>query len=210
MTKCENKARELLIKQNITGFAIDVTKLQFNKTVIFDTFEGYAQAAGIPDLFSEKFKDGCTLIKGDIHIILTHEPHPQSFHRHSPKNRSCANRLNWTLAHEAGHVVLGHRWDGEREEREAHCFAAELLMPELILLELSNRLKRKLDIYEVSRLFNVSESASAARLAQFERKNLYSAYLRKELLKKYKDLIENYEQHCRNRRTPERGQINPF
>lgn len=39
-------------------------------------------------------------------------------------------RLNFTLAHELGHIVLHHAEDNAAEEAEANCFARHLLCPE--------------------------------------------------------------------------------
>lgn len=55
---------------------------------------------------------------------------------------NCANptdRIRWTLAHETGHLVL-HRDDATGDmEREADAFAAEFLMPEILIRsELAN------------------------------------------------------------------------
>ena len=44
-----------------------------------------------------------------------------------------AARLNFTLAHELGHIVLKHHSGQPWEEREADCFAANLLCPAPIL-----------------------------------------------------------------------------
>lgn len=38
-------------------------------------------------------------------------------------------RLNFTLAHELGHIVLGHEGEGDAEEAEADHFAMHLLTP---------------------------------------------------------------------------------
>lgn len=38
-------------------------------------------------------------------------------------------RLNFTLAHELGHIVLGHRGNDPGAEAEADCFASHLLCP---------------------------------------------------------------------------------
>ena len=42
-------------------------------------------------------------------------------------------RLNFTLAHELGHIVLRHRDTGPAAEAEADCFASHLLCPEVVL-----------------------------------------------------------------------------
>lgn len=48
-------------------------------------------------------------------------------------------RLRFTLAHELGHRVLGHRAREAADEREADCFASHLLCPEPVLSQLLER-----------------------------------------------------------------------
>jgi len=89
------------------------------------------------------------------------------------------NRKTFTIAHELGHYTLGHtpekygvlpRWqqpgiEKEPEEKEADCFAANLLVPEKILRKiiqeynLSNN-----DTSLLSRMFGVSEDVIRYRL----------------------------------------------
>lgn len=42
-------------------------------------------------------------------------------------------RLNFTLAHELGHILLHHTEDTQTEEAEANCFAGHLLCPEPVI-----------------------------------------------------------------------------
>lgn len=60
--------------------------------------------------------------------------------------------IRFTLAHELGHVILEHTQDGDKENREANCFARNFLCPIPVVKELS--LKTEYDYIEV---FNVSE-----------------------------------------------------
>jgi len=179
-----NKARELLTKQNITSFELDIPAMKFDKTIIFDTFQNYAKITGIPVSCFGSIKDGCTITQAanNVYVILS-EVTPTS-----------KGRIKWTLAHEIGHIYLGHVCDGSAEESEANRFAAELLMPELVILELNNRLHSRGGISpsEISRLFGVSLSAAELRLKQVQRKNFFSAYLKREIMEKYDKLIYNY------------------
>ena len=181
-----NAARDLLIKQDITSFELDILRIKSDKKIIFDTFSGYAQATGTPVITKSEIKDGCTIIKGDIHIILTHDNYAHFYNSGNP------GRSLWTLAHEVGHVMLNHTKDDESEERQANRFARELLMPECIILELNRRLKRNLRAEEISRLFGVSQSAAANRLKQIYCRNIFSAYLKEEIIEKYDKLIVRY------------------
>ena len=92
-------------------------------------------------------------------------------------------RQNFTIAHELGHIALGHLdgRDGEliddakrlrsafwdREEREANAFAAELLMPARWVREALEAGIRTLD--ELSTLFGVSRQAMSVRIESLRR-----------------------------------------
>lgn len=43
-------------------------------------------------------------------------------------------RLNFTLAHELGHILLHHEEDAAADEAEANCFAGHLLCPEPVVI----------------------------------------------------------------------------
>lgn len=82
-------------------------------------------------------------------------------------------RINYILAHELGHIVLGHSIDTMRErfsdgkisdeERQANIFANNLLMPEKkfrdVCRECGNRVEK------VAYSFGVSNSAAGARMS---------------------------------------------
>lgn len=210
MTKTKipvNEARELIIKQEQTSFKQDVLRMNFggDKKIIFDTFGNYAKRTRTPPAEFEQIKDGCTVKRGNVYIILTHSrPDALSNPRYSAHklhksggntgfgNSNKVRRINWTLAHEVGHVMLGHLKDDVKEEVEANAFASELLMPELIILELRRRLGRTVCPYEISRLFGVSQRAAECRMAQIERKSKFSPYLKRELMDKYQTNINDY------------------
>lgn len=78
-------------------------------------------------------------------------------------SRGNQTRLRFTLAHELGHIVLGHMGKGDREEREADCFASHLLCPRPILEELLRTVA--LDRPMLERLFFLSKSAIRCILA---------------------------------------------
>lgn len=67
-------------------------------------------------------------------------------------NKKSKEVIRFTLAHELGHYILGHLIDGDKENKEANCFARNFLCPIPII--------DVLDIYdceEYSLLFDVSE-----------------------------------------------------
>jgi ribosomal protein L37E len=96
-----------------------------------------------------------------------------------PYRSSTDRRLNFTVAHEIGHILLEHlmipkecklQEELDMEEREANEFAARLLMPE--------KLVHTCNFYSidaVSSYMNVSKSALMVRLNHMGRRDLVSA-----------------------------------
>lgn len=75
-------------------------------------------------------------------------------------------RRRFTLAHEIGHLLLGHtcnknEGDGSHNETEANIFAAELLMPKVLIKKDYERL---MDIKMLSNLYAVSDQALSIKL----------------------------------------------
>ena len=77
-------------------------------------------------------------------------------------------RLNFTLAHELGHILLGHREDAVAEEAEADCFAQQLLCPAPVLRRLAET--APLTPERVAAACYVSLDAARARLAAVSRR----------------------------------------
>mgnify|MGYP001162087913 FL=1 len=96
-----------------------------------------------------------------------------------PFRFSSDRRLNFTLAHEFGHIFLDHliipkelKTSSQKqiEEEEANEFAGRLLMPERLILT-SNFVSQK----EVAKSFNVSDQALWKRLNHLKRLDLLKA-----------------------------------
>ncbi|MDR0223179.1 MAG: ImmA/IrrE family metallo-endopeptidase [Oscillospiraceae bacterium] len=190
-------ARELLLTQDTASFSPDVSEMRFDGKIYFDTFQNYSKLTGVPLkalLPSPCFRDGYTVAYNGVFLILTdaRSSYKPNAHRSTNAVNPENKRLNWTLAHEVGHIVLGHRGDGEAEEREANGFAAELLMPEPVISALASGLNKGITAVEISRLFNVSMKAACSRIAALSGKRRLSPYLRRELLEKYRVPIEAY------------------
>ncbi|MCL1880546.1 MAG: ImmA/IrrE family metallo-endopeptidase [Oscillospiraceae bacterium] len=222
--KIITKARELLVSQDDSAFKtfkLDLTKLNYSgKNVLFDTFQNYAKITGTKAITKKQNPDGCTIVVRELnhdtnYVILTHEILPMArIHRSNARNVSqkidiAKRRLKWTLAHEIGHMCLGHTKDNPAEEREANAFASELLMPELVLLELNRQLPQKLTIYELVRIFGVSQSAAENRLTQLQRKTEFSPALKEPLMAKYNKLVLEYVDKAKQERVPQRWLYQP-
>lgn len=167
--RCTTLATELLYKQNIEDRILNIQHLDYgDKTIIFDSIQNYAQIVKRPlsDFLSNDkqiLKDGCTLILGnETYLVLYNDQICNWEH------------LNWTLAHEIGHIYMGHLQDGKIEEIEAHYFAAQLFMPEYSIYMMTNKYETvtKTDLIEI---FGVSEEAANKRLQTMRRKTLFSA-----------------------------------
>lgn len=178
--KAESLARELRLIQPTDSLSLNVVDLEFDRNICIDSFNNYASATSctVAELTSgSKLKDGYTIKKGNTNIILYNEP-------------NCYEpRLNWTLAHEVGHIYMGHKKDGAIEEIEAHWFAAELLIPDPILIELLKRGKT-VTKYSLMNLFGVSFEASCKKVSSFNRMPIKSAYLYDDFLAKYGAIID--------------------
>lgn len=161
--KCQRLATELLANQHLSLTKINVMNLQYDKNILFFSIQDYAQSTNTPlsDYFiKDKLVDGCTIKKDDLYIVLYNKD-------------ICPSRINWTLGHEIGHIYLRHIEDTDKEEIEAHFFAAQLLMPECVLFNI-NETYRKLSVSDITNLFFVSKDAAEKRLSTFVKKTYYS------------------------------------
>ena len=88
-------------------------------------------------------------------------------------------RLNFTLAHELGHIILRHNRNTQEEEKEADCFASHLLCP-VIASELVTNEK------DLARLCYISHSAAQYALQR-------KSWLRNEKLdRQMRGYIDDY------------------
>jgi hypothetical protein len=163
---CEQIATDLLASQNITTSKIDVQNLKYNKTIVFSSIQNYCKITGDPIEYyinprTKLLKDGCTIIEGGIYVVL-----------YNDKNQS-QEHLNWTLAHEIGHIYMGHIADQDNEEIEAHFFAAQYLMPEYSLIQMQTMKNSVLTATDIYNVFNVSWTAANKRISTLKRKCAY-------------------------------------
>ena len=91
--------------------------------------------------------DGFTLRRGGRYIIV-----------YNDSTRIGESRRRFTLAHELGHYALRHIGAGENEEKEADCFARNLLAPRLVAVEQGWEFSDYPDAFGVS--------AAAARMCE--------------------------------------------
>ncbi|MEG2013790.1 MAG: ImmA/IrrE family metallo-endopeptidase [Anaerovoracaceae bacterium] len=164
--RCQETATDLLYKQDLSVVFLNVQRLNYDKVIKFDTFENYFLYSGKPSVeFNKKaLRDGCTLKKYGVNIIL-YNSDSYSF-----------ERLNWTLAHEVGHIYLDHTKDEALEEVEAHFFTAQLFMPEYTLHEAAYKYGNgRLTTEDIMSLFSVSYESACKRISTMNRKGFWSA-----------------------------------
>jgi hypothetical protein len=150
--KARNEAVNLLLRQNLTSLRFDVLKFKFSFTIAFDTIENYCSQTRqrAQDLYSMSH-DAMTFSSHGVHVVL---------YSSGIKN---SRRRNFTLAHEIGHITLGHDVLGDHIEREADMFAAELLAPRALIRELS-RIGYKITPDLLCDSFYISRSCAEARM----------------------------------------------
>lgn len=174
--RLDRLATELLLKQkDFISLKIDVRQLDYDYPIHFDSIQHYCEVTkrSENEVELECLNNGYTLILTEGYLLLYNE-------LHSPK------RINWTLAHEIGHIYAGHLYDGDIEEIEAHFFAAQLLMPEAILRKLKQDLGF-LDFAWIYNNFNVSMDASVKRVKTLNSKGYAKDRWATLLLSKFSD-----------------------
>ena len=185
--KCTQLATELLYKQNIQDRTLDIRNLKYDKTIIFESIQNYCLLTHTPlstFISDEKqtLKDGCTLVDKDNNLYVVLYNDEITYYEH----------LNWTLAHEIGHIYLGHTKDNELEEIEAHFFAAQLFMPEYSIFMMSKEYGT-ITPETLSEIFGVSPEAAWKRLRTMNRKNFYrSSRIDKEIWNIQRKRVELY------------------
>ena len=156
----KNKVLGLLTEQSITYLPIDLDQIMASLSIKAVAVSLVRQrGVVVPEGI-----DGFTVIRGGdrAQYLLVY------------RDDISFERLRWTLAHELGHILLGHLRSGRRaaghgrQEEEANYFAKELLMPLPVLARLDAR-----SAAAISRLCGVSREAAQIRVRDFERYDWY-------------------------------------
>ena len=175
-------ARELLLSQKSVRLPISVERLSFDKNVIIDSLEHYCVMTGstMHQLCAGNMaalKDGCTLIRqraGRKTYLILYNARAGSVRRQS-----------FTLAHDVGHIYLGHGDDNPDSEQQANAFAAELLMPAVLAIRLLGSLPPGADpVAALAQTFAVSQSMVRQNLHGLDLKTPHTPQ-EIQLLKRY-------------------------
>lgn len=180
--KAQLEATKLLLKQNITDLHIDVKDFIYDKNVIIDSVQHYAEAVkrDISCFTTEEFNGSCVIKYDnlDLYVVLYDEDEPNERKKH------------WGIAHEIGHIYLGHTKDGEKEEIEAHFFAAQIVAPEIVLLYYAQRNGGKLMPNDIYSNFNCSFQAATKRIKTLKTYCWSNTTYDKKLLSNFKPLVD--------------------
>ncbi len=156
-------ALKLLLRQPLKGpyalYFFDYRHLLTDGKAVIDTMSAYEKRIGKPLPFRT---DGLTLRQGDRALILYDD---------AIENRG---RVNWTIAHELGHVYLRHTEESQKEQREADRFAAALLLPECVIRFLDCQGGRPLTPEEMTTYFGASLTACRRRRTELDGKPDYT------------------------------------
>ncbi|MBQ9315149.1 MAG: ImmA/IrrE family metallo-endopeptidase [Clostridia bacterium] len=149
--KAKIEAYKTLITQDKFSFPINPKSIKIQgQKIKVTSLQEYSQKTGITieQLTSNGiFSDGYTISKNNINIILYNE------------DIETEGRKMWTIAHELGHIVLGHTTQCEKNETEANFFAAQLLAPQCVLKHLIKN-GAKLTVSYICDKFKLSKEAS--------------------------------------------------
>ncbi len=148
----EEKALSLLLSQRINGeyslSFLDLRRITTCGAAVIDTFSSYEKKTGASLPTSA---EGITIKLSGMNLILYDD------------RITNAGRRNWTIAHELGHVLLGHASLTKETEREADAFAAELLMPEAVVRYLDQREGEPITPETMTNYFSASITACKRR-----------------------------------------------
>ena len=151
----EDEAVRLLLLQPIKGelglYFLDCRRLLTGGLATIDSMSAYESRVGTVFPFRT---DGMTVKQGDLNMIF-YDDRTQS-----------RERINWTIAHELGHIILSHKENSDENQRQADEFAASLLIPEAVLRFLDCQKGSPLTPEEMTAHFPASLKACTLRRAE--------------------------------------------
>lgn len=174
-----NNAWDFLIKNNINEYPLSINKIIKQNNWYLVDYQVYCNYKG-KDIFEliSKFPDAFTVQDKNNNFLIC-------FNTQNNKQR-----IRFSIAHEIGHIVLGHLYKNEKLEKEANMFASRILMPMLLIKELGITTPE-----ELANICDVSIEAATFRFKRFNeimgREKFYTNPLEIKLLNLLKDYINN-------------------
>lgn len=172
-------AVKLLLRQNICSIDTDLFRLDCRGHIIIDSVQHYAQSVHRDprDFIGEGMAECVVFPRRGRHLILYNDWILSSA------------RKRWSIAHEIGHICCCHTEDGPEQETQANDFAAELLMPQIVLREAISA-GLVCNVQDVASLFRVSLQAAQNQLRRVA-SHCNFGDLDHQLLQKYLPLIKS-------------------
>lgn len=158
--KAQNMATKLLLQQDINSLYIDIRNFCFDRKIIIDTLQNYCRITKrkISDFICNEHNDCCVLkLKGNIFLILYND------------NELNEARKHWGIVHEVGHIYLDHKFDNEIEEKEAHFFSAQIVAPEIALLDIWLK-NGEIQVKDLTDNFHISKGSAQKRIETFNKR----------------------------------------
>lgn len=186
--RAQNAATELLLNQTINSLYLDVRNFVLPEGVIIDTVQNFSELTQCPiaELGIGPIDGACLLQHGQRKIILFDDTIPNEQRKH------------WGIAHELGHACLGHSHDDRKDEVEAHFFAAQLLSPEIVLVDIRRR-QGYISEYDLFNNFNLSLEAAKKRIHTLQKRPCYnSGEIDWRLLEKFTPVLNRGFAFCSN------------
>lgn len=171
-------AVKLLLRQNICSIDTDLFRIDCRGHIIIDSVQHYAQSVHRDprDFLGECMSECVVFPWRGRHLILYNDWILSSA------------RKRWSIAHEIGHICCCHTEDGPEQETQANDFAAELLMPQIVLHEAISA-GLICNAQDAASLFRVSRQAAQNQLRRVTSSHSFGD-LDQQLLQKYIPLIE--------------------
>lgn len=186
-SEIETTAAKIWLGQRLYSLQIDVTKLKYDQPVLFDTMQHYCTLTNdtLTNLRRHKdTQDGLTICRKKqdkpLYLVLYND---------EMKN---LRRRNFTLAHEIGHIYLGHQTDEEKQEQEANYFALQLLMPRVLADAYLSRVAYPATPVDLCAVFSVSRQAAAYYLRSRNR-SLHTSDSCHMLLSRFERLLPSVD-----------------
>lgn len=161
--RAQDTATTLLLQQDLCSLHIDVRNFSLPSNIIIDSIQNFCKCTGQPlsDFRAQHFEGAYTVKYAGKRLILYDD------------DISYEPRKHWGIAHELGHIFLEHTNDDRTSEIEAHFFAAQLVTPEIVLLNMAKR-QGHLFGHELPTHFNISWEAAEKRISCLNKKYGYS------------------------------------
>lgn len=195
----KTKAIDILIEYGTNSLPISVKRISNNLPIkiLFDTYSHLIEYQGFTyDEVCDAFKseDGAVILNGDTYCIL-----------YNDRDRS-SQRIRFTLAHELGHIVLGHLefdaclcrlsdYEYDVLEKEANQFASQLLSPEPLIYDILKK-SHSIRSSQIHSIFDISYQSADCVIKRMNTRGGVFCY-RSEILrdlysKPLEEIYQNY------------------